>query len=357
MPKRRPVSISDKRARDKAVNAAIRIAMAQSKSQPDGPILVRRERLAGKRMTNSLGVAESRSEEAVQQPTAIQLAMSKAGLLPKISPTEKHVPAESKRITEPSSVTQNTGSLPDFEHTKGKPQKKSKKNEKSKVRIIKRRVKRKKLPEFDPASDIEARAERMIARFEEAAKIFEKIEYLPPDKLTELWSKNVTRMTDTKSAFQALAKEYVLAIEAEWRRRNALARLDPDHFEWPSTKAAPGTGSFGSMEHAEGILGYLGYHVGKTGESSPVRRQSLLSRVFEGSLPPINGPEYMEEWGKPDTPSRLRKMAESIASAVKSAKRRSHADYSVAIDHWEQDLQFLYDRYYVGRFKFHWPGR
>ena len=49
-------------------------------------------------------------------------------------------------------------------------------------------------------------------------------------------------------------------------------------------------------------------------------------------------------------------MAVSIASAVKSAKRRRDADYSVAIEHWEEDLKFLHRSYYIGRFGFDWPG-
>ena len=197
----------------------------------------------------------------------------------------------------------------------------------------------------------------MRARLEEAAQFIARINYATPDALLTTWSKNVASMANIQSAFRDLAAEYVLAIEAEWQRRSILARLDPDHFDWPSTKAAPGSGAFGSMEHAEGILGYLGYHVGKSGEFSSARRQALLSRVFEGSLPPINGPKYMEEWGHQGTLPRLRKMAESIASAVKSAKRRNHADYSVAIEHWEDDLQYLYERYYVDRFNFGWPGK
>lgn len=102
------------------------------------------------------------------------------------------------------------------------------------------------------------------------------------------------------------------------------------------------------------MLSHLGYHVGKTGEPSAPKRQRLLARVFQGQLPPVNGPEYMVSWGDRGTPKRLQKIAESIAAALKSAKRRS-ADYSVAIEHWEEDLAHLHAAYYVGRFGFGWP--
>lgn len=47
-------------------------------------------------------------------------------------------------------------------------------------------------------------------------------------------------------------------------------------------------------------------------------------------------------------------MAESIAYIVRT-KRHMSADYSVAIEHWEEDLQFLYEQFYVKRFGFSWP--
>ena len=133
-----------------------------------------------------------------------------------------------------------------------------------------------------------------------------------------------------------------------------MAQLDPEHFKWPSTESSPGNGEYAISEFSEGILGYLGYHVGKSGEANAAHRQILLARIFEGSLPPINGPEYMLQWGEPGQPTRLRKMAESIAYVVRT-KRHMSADYSVAIEHWAEDLQFLYERFYIERFGFGWP--
>lgn len=128
----------------------------------------------------------------------------------------------------------------------------------------------------------------------------------------------------------------------------------PEHFKWPSTASSPGNGEYSISEFSEGVLGYLGYHVGKSGEANAAHRQIKLERIFEGYLPPINRPEYMRQWGEPGQPARLRKMAESIAYIVRT-KRHMSADYSVAIEHWEEDLQFLYEQFYVERFGFSWP--
>ncbi|MBB3777276.1 hypothetical protein FHS52_003273, partial [Erythromicrobium ramosum] len=228
----------------------------------------------------------------------------------------------------------------------------------AKASVKRSTVKKKKVPQswqiagFTPEAE---RAERNLERSREAASIIDTIHRLTNDELLDLWRKQMPRAMDRQSKLQSLGQDYVDAIEGEWRRRTILARLDPGHFKWPTTHASPGTGAFGSIEHDEGMLSHLGYHVGKTGEQSALKRQRLLARVFEGQLPPVNGPEYMESWGDRGSPKRLEKMAESIAAAVKSAKRRS-ADFSVAIQHWEEDLSYLHAAYYVGRFGFGWPA-
>jgi hypothetical protein len=66
----------------------------------------------------------------------------------------------------------------------------------------------------------------------------------------------------------------------------------------------------------------------------------------------------MDEWGADRSARRLRKMAECIASFTKNAKRREDESYDDAIREWESDLQYLYDRYYIGKFHFDfvWPS-
>jgi hypothetical protein len=103
-----------------------------------------------------------------------------------------------------------------------------------------------------------------------------------------------------------------------------------------------------------GPLKFLGYTVGGDGHSEGMR-WAILQRVFEGVLPPVFPADYLSLWGAPGSPKRLSKMAESIASFARSAKRRDADTLAHAIGDWENDLQHLYHTYYVGRFGFAWP--
>lgn len=148
----------------------------------------------------------------------------------------------------------------------------------------------------------------------------------------------------------------VQEIEEEWLCRLRRAEADPDCFEWPSAQlnSAGSSSGYGS-QHDDGYLGYLGYHVGKSTELMAVERHYLLSKIFMAGLPPLNDIRYFKSWAIPGSAARLRKMAESIASLAKSRKGRSAGDWSVAIAHWEQDLKYLHDEHYVGKFDFLWP--
>jgi hypothetical protein len=62
------------------------------------------------------------------------------------------------------------------------------------------------------------------------------------------------------------------------------------------------------------------------------------------------------EWGELQTAQRLRKLADTLAAFTRNAKRQAAVSYAAAIDDWEADLIFLYDRYYVNLFRFEWPA-
>ena len=128
------------------------------------------------------------------------------------------------------------------------------------------------------------------------------------------------------------------------------------YFPWPTTNAPISKyGSSGVQFHweGEGLLSYVGYKVGHHGESIKIR-QSILDAVFHNPLPNVISNEYMNEWGARQTPQRLKKMAESIAAFTRNNKRRD-ADMDEAIRNWEEDLEYLYNEYYVGKFNFGWP--
>ncbi|RYH00374.1 MAG: hypothetical protein EON58_00415 [Alphaproteobacteria bacterium] len=145
-------------------------------------------------------------------------------------------------------------------------------------------------------------------------------------------------------------------IEAEWDRRHALKPGEPDYFAWPSTDINPSSSSGNAIERREiGMLSYLGYHVGLGSPLTSSQRTRLLGQIFAMRLPPLNGIDYMRDWGAPRTGPRLRKIAESIASFAKNAKGRNHPSMETAISHWEDDLRQLRIQFYNGRFDFQWP--
>lgn len=174
-----------------------------------------------------------------------------------------------------------------------------------------------------------------------------------PD-LAGAW-RNALRLSEGKQNGAAIRA--VKAIEREWKRRGA-AGVDPDdYFAWPTTDAPGGNGQL-SLEAnlKEGMLKYLEYQVGRTNGQSPAVRRAILRRVFEGVLPPVFPPTYMAEWSEPGSATRLKKLAETIAAMARLFKRRHDSRFDDAISDWEADLRFLYDEFYVGRFKFAWPS-
>ena len=135
-----------------------------------------------------------------------------------------------------------------------------------------------------------------------------------------------------------------------------LARLQ-EYFSWPTTDAGPGTGSLddGAYQYAKGLLGYVGYRVGAQGASVDQRR-ALLDDVYLLRLPRVNSEVYMAEWDSPSSARRLQKLAESIASFARAAKRNDRYRYATAIAEWESDLRYLKTTYYDTRFGFQWPS-
>jgi hypothetical protein len=103
----------------------------------------------------------------------------------------------------------------------------------------------------------------------------------------------------------------------------------------------------------ESPLHSLGYRVGKTGESIE-RRCEILRRAFTGHLPIIGPQEYMEQWGEPGSPARLRRMADHISARCTDFSGRHSHRFAVA--DWREDLEWLRINYYHGHFQFGWPS-
>lgn len=166
-------------------------------------------------------------------------------------------------------------------------------------------------------------------------------------RLSELESATKTRPEDRKLRLQL--------EEIEQLRNRAENTGVFEWFKWPTTNALMGDGTLdasGWYEH--GLLKSVGYHVGNDGENPDVRRY-ILDCVFRNELPHINSDEYMSEFAVPQSPQRLRKIANVLASSAIKLKSKTHADCSQAIEDYEADLEYLYDKYYVDVFHFDWP--
>lgn len=137
-----------------------------------------------------------------------------------------------------------------------------------------------------------------------------------------------------------------------------LNELQNEYFRWPTTQAPLGDGEVDDahFQYHQGLLGFVGYRVGAFGVSA-VQRRELLDSVYSGPLPSLNSQEYMADWGAPQTSTRLRKIAASIAAFARNAKRRNPGRLLEAISEWEADLAYLKAQYYDNRFDhvFVWP--
>jgi hypothetical protein len=138
-------------------------------------------------------------------------------------------------------------------------------------------------------------------------------------------------------------------------RKQSLDR-EPD-FLWPSTEAPGGDGSADIKSPEFGYLSKRGYHVGKNGRSEIIR-QKILEDCFRD--PFLDGLEanYRKEWADALTWGRLKKIAFSIATFARNAKRNDPVSFAKAINEWETDLRWLKTTFYNGRFdgRFAWPS-
>jgi len=174
------------------------------------------------------------------------------------------------------------------------------------------------------------------------------------DLAHEHWG-DLTLLLDVAIELCRRRTAYARSLRTELIRR--VAELVLDGFPWPTTDAPGGAGQLEDKVDwpTEGLLGFVGYRVGRNGSAESERRE-ILDAVYCEELPPVNSAEYMTEWGRPRTALRLQKLAESVAAFTRNAKRNRTVDLSQAVDDWDADLDYLRQEYYVGRYDFPWPG-
>ncbi len=153
------------------------------------------------------------------------------------------------------------------------------------------------------------------------------------------------------------ARKLIDEINQEFLRRFE-GSIDKDgYFVWPSTKVyASNIGLSKQMEwQKNGVLLLYGYRVGETNGLDENKRRVILDEVFTANIPPVLDKSYIDEWSRPSSASRLEKMAIVLASLAKNEKKRGQSLIRSYRER-EDDLQYLYDKYYVGKFGFGWPS-
>jgi len=114
-----------------------------------------------------------------------------------------------------------------------------------------------------------------------------------------LWRNAIQIVEDAeRNKLHRPAQQTLKAIEKEWIKRRKQSVSSNEWFQWPSVEATGGSGQLRTDDWTqEGVLQYMGYRVGNTdGEPTGIRHQ-ILSRAFQGPIPPAFPPDYLSEWG------------------------------------------------------------
>lgn len=135
-----------------------------------------------------------------------------------------------------------------------------------------------------------------------------------------------------------------------------LSVMEAKTFRWPTTAVIGDSASalrLAHFDYEEGLLKFMGYAVGQLG-AYRTRRRQVLNYVFNEKIPKVQSYDYMAEWGDPTSAKRLQKLANSLATFARNAKRRRTSDMEHAIAEWEEDLAYLKNTYFDGLFSFDW---
>ena len=131
--------------------------------------------------------------------------------------------------------------------------------------------------------------------------------------------------------------------------------LFSQEFPWPETTFEDGPpatiGEGFDGEDASSPLYKMGYSVAQQVALSAMKRREVLDETYaEENLPWCISDEYMEDWGQPNSRTRLRRIAWHLHLMTKRFRR--HAE---AVSRWESDLDWLKQTYYKPIHRFRWP--
>lgn len=148
-------------------------------------------------------------------------------------------------------------------------------------------------------------------------------------------------------------------LELENRKKLYLRQLktnknskNSESFPWVSTEVGFGFEKIDvSGWKKNDLLSKMGYKTGNYSDLNIETRRAILYKVYKEEIPKkiANLFEDIESWGIPNSSTRLRKIAESIALVIRNEKMHSY-DYTVSISERESDLADLKKKYYDGKY-------
>ena len=128
------------------------------------------------------------------------------------------------------------------------------------------------------------------------------------------------------------------------REKQRTAELIAENRRAINTAIADGLGQGSGWkikDTGDGFLSQVGYTAKKDGPSERVRHD-ILSKVFNGQIdmPDTLKAEVAKSWSEPNSLERLRKMRNTINTALGAQKAKTNASKQ-AIEKWEKDLIYI----------------
>tara|TARA_Y100000814_G_C12261962_1_gene378724 strand:+ start:50 stop:895 length:846 start_codon:yes stop_codon:yes gene_type:complete len=195
------------------------------------------------------------------------------------------------------------------------------------------------ISEYTDDTDMKAGLYRGIIKYaaENLENIYEDDQEEARDMLT-LW---ITQVRGTLADLQSTLDDL----------RSTSDNVEPE-WDWPIINPSPVTSDDSSLNSSEfrdrSALRVFGYSVAKTSDWSTETRHRFLNDFMRMELPKVIEEEFGTEYGSPLTTTRLRKVANLLANNCSLRIRRDPDMFSVSIENWETDQEFLKTTFYEG---------